>query len=88
MMPDHRLFVFSYVSGSNSSGKSISENRLLEILPDGSTSNSAPVPFKRPFTDFFTATVRAAPPPSKTPALIGTRQGSNATISYARIHID
>ncbi len=38
--PDNRLFVFFYVSGSNSAGKSVSENRLLEILPDGSIGTS------------------------------------------------
>jgi hypothetical protein len=86
--PDNRLFVFFYVSGSNSAGKSVSENRLLEILPDGSISNAVAVPLKRPFTDFFTATVRAGSPPSKTLELLGTRQGSNATISFARIRID
>ncbi len=86
--PDNRLFVFFYVSGSNSTGKSISENRLLEILPDGSASNAVPVPLKKPFADFFTATVRAGSPSSKTLELLGTRQGSNATISYARIRID
>ncbi len=51
-------------------------------------SNSVPVPLKKPFTDFFTATVRAGSPPSKTLELLGTRQGSNATISFARIRID
>jgi hypothetical protein len=86
--PDNRLFVFFYVSGSDSSGKSVSENRLLEILPDGSASKPVPVPLKKPFTDFFTATVRAGSLPSKTLELLGTRQGSNATISFARIRID
>jgi hypothetical protein len=85
---DNRLFVFFYVSGSNASGKGISENRLLEILPDGSVGSAVTVPLKKPFTDFFTATVRAGSPPSKTLELLGTRQGSNATISYARIRID
>ena len=51
-------------------------------------SNPVPVPLKKPFTDFFTATARAGSPPSKTLELFGTRQGSNATISYARIRID
>ncbi len=86
--PDNRLFVFFYVSGSDTTGKSISENRLLEILPDGSVSNSVRVPLKRPFTDFFTATIRAGSPPSKTLELLGTRQGSNTTISFARIRIE
>jgi hypothetical protein len=86
--PDHRLFVFFYVSGSDSTGKHVSENRLLEILPDGSASNSVPVPLKKPFTDFFTATPRAGSPASKTLELLGTCQGSNATISFARIRIE
>jgi len=86
--PDNRLFVFFYVSGSDATGKSISENRLLEILPDGSASNSVRVPLKKPFTDFFTATTRAGSPPSRTLELLGTRQGSNTTISFARIHIE
>ncbi len=86
--PDNRLFVFFYVSGSGSTGKHVSENRLLEILPDGSVTNSVPVPLQKPFTDFFTATVRAGSPPSKTLELLGTRQGSNVTISYARIRIE
>jgi hypothetical protein len=86
--PDNLLFVFFYVSGSDSSGKSISENRLLEILPDGSTGSPVSVPLKKPFTDFFTATVRAGSPPSKTLELLGTRQGSNTTISFARIRIE
>jgi hypothetical protein len=86
--PDNRLFVFFYVSGSDSTGKHVSENRLLEILPDGSASEAVRVPLQSPFTDFFTATVRAGSPPSKALELLGTRQGSNATISYARIRID
>jgi hypothetical protein len=86
--PDHRLFVFFYVSGSDSTGKHVSENRLLEILPNGSASDSVRVPLKQPFTDFFTATIRAGSPPSRTLELLGTRQGSNTTISFARIHIE
>jgi hypothetical protein len=86
--PDNRLFVFFYVSGSNATGKSISENRLLEILPDGSASHPVPVPLQKPFTDFFTATTRAGSPPSKTLELLGTTQGSRATIGFARIRID
>ncbi|OHB67803.1 MAG: hypothetical protein A2Y77_10495 [Planctomycetes bacterium RBG_13_62_9] len=85
---DNRLFVFFYVSGSDSAGRSISENRLLEILPDGSAGKPVPVPLKKPFTDFFTATPRAGSPASKTLELLGTRQGSSSTISFARIRID
>jgi len=86
--PDHRLFVFFYVSGSDAGGKSVSENRLLEIGPDASVGPAGRVPLQRPFTEFFTATVRAGSPPSRTLELLGTRQGSGNTISYARIRID
>ena len=86
--PDHRLFVFFYVSGSDAGGKSVSENRLLEIGPDASVGPAVRVPLQKPFTEFFTATGRAGSPPSRTLELLGTRQGSGNTISYARIRID
>ena len=86
--PENRLFVFLYVSGSDADGRRISENRLLEILPDGSPGEAVRVPLEKPFGDFMTATVRAGSPPSRKLDLVGTRQGSGATISYARIRID
>ncbi len=86
--PDNRLFVFFYVSGSDSNGRSVSENRVLEILRDGSVSDSVRVPLKKPFTDFMTATPRAGSPPSGTLELLGVRQGSGTTISFARIQIE
>jgi hypothetical protein len=86
--PDNRLFVFFYVSGSNTSGRSISENRLLEILPGGRISESVRVPLKHPFVDFMTSTVRAGSLPSKTPNLLGVRQGSATTISFARVSVN
>lgn len=85
--PDNRLFVFFYVSGSNISGRAISENRLLEILPGGRISESVRVPLKYPFMDFMTATVRAGSLPSKTLNLLGVRQGSATTISFARVSV-
>jgi len=86
--PDGRLFVFFYVSGADASGRSISENRVLEILPDGSAGKPVRVPLQKPFTNFFTATVRAGSPPSDTLELLGTRQGSGTTISFARIKVN
>jgi hypothetical protein len=86
--PDNRLFVLFYVSGSDSSGKSVSENRLTEILPDGSVSPPVRIALKKPFTDFFTATTRAGSPPAGTMELLGTQQGASNTISYTRIRID
>jgi hypothetical protein len=86
--PDNRLFVFFYVSGSDSNGRPVSEDRILEIRSDGSAGDSVRVPLEKPFTDFMTATPRAGSPPSKTLELLGTRQGSGTTISFARIKVE
>ena len=85
--PDGRLLVFYYVSGSDAEGKAVSENRLVEILPDGTAAEHVPVPLKQPLTGYFTATVRAGSPPSNTLDLLGTRVGASTTISYARIRL-
>ena len=86
--PDNRLFVFFYVSGTDSQGRSISENRLLEILPDADLGPAVRVPLKKPFTDFMTATPRAGSPKSRTIDLLGHQQNNGQTISYARIRLD
>ncbi|MBP7050285.1 MAG: hypothetical protein KBE65_04655 [Phycisphaerae bacterium] len=85
--PGNRLFVFFYVWGSDTDGKSLSENRLVEIQPDGSVGDAVRVPLEKPFTSFMTATVRAGAAPSQTLDLLGTRQGVSSTISYARIEV-
>lgn len=85
--PDNRLFVFFYVQGSDANGRSVSENRLLEIRDDHSVSGATRVPLTHPFTDFYTATTRAGSPPSRTLELLGIRQGSSSTVSYARVRI-
>jgi hypothetical protein len=85
--PENRLFVFYYVQGADASGRAVSENRILEILADGSATDATGVPLIKPFTEFYTATVRAGSPPSRTLELLGVRQGLAATISYARIKI-
>lgn len=85
--PDNRLFLIFYVRGSDAAGKRVSENRLLEILPGGATSPSVKVNFTRPFTSYFTATVRAGSPPSNTLDLLGHREGASQTISYGRIKL-
>lgn len=84
---DHRLFVFCYVGGSDSTGQPVSENRLLEIYADGTVGTPVPVPLEKPFTDFFTATVRAGSSPSPTLEVLGTQQGTGAAISFARIRV-
>jgi hypothetical protein len=85
--PDNRLFVIHFVRGVDAKGQRVSENRLLEILPDGRISAAEPIRFQRPFTSFFTATVRAGSPPSDRLELLGQREGLSQTISYARIRI-
>ncbi|MHC4354551.1 MAG: hypothetical protein ACYS0H_17745, partial [Planctomycetota bacterium] len=85
---DNRLFVFFYVNGTNASGQRISENRLLEILAGGAVGKSVRVPLTKPFTSFFTATIRAGTLPSNTLELLGTREGSGTTISFARVRLD
>jgi hypothetical protein len=85
--PENRLFVFCYVSGRNPAGKPLSENRLLEILPDGTSTQPLAVPLKHPLTAYFTATPRAGSPPSKTLDLLGHRAGTPMTISYARVRV-
>lgn len=85
--PQNRLFVFFYVSGRNSAGKSVSENRLLELLASGVSGEAVRVPMQHPLSDYFTATVRAGSPPSNTLDLLGQRVGASATISYARIRL-
>ena len=85
--PDGRFFVFCYVSGRDAAGKSVSENRLMELLPDGSSGPWVRVPFKQPFTEFFTATVRAGSPASPLLDVLGHRTGASNTMSYARIRL-
>jgi len=86
--PDKRLFVFFYVSGTDATGRAVSENRLLEIRPDGSVGKVVSVPLQRPFTSFFTATVRAGSSPSNALELLGTRHRSAGVISFARIKLN
>lgn len=84
---DNRLLVVYYVNGRASDGRSVSENRVMEILTDGRTSAAARIPLKRPFTNFFTATVRAGSPAGRTIELLGQQIGKSRTISYARIRL-
>jgi hypothetical protein len=85
--PDHRLFVIYYVRGGAAAGQRRSENRLLEVFPDGTHSDPIRVPLARPFSNFFTATVRAGSPPSNVAELFGHREGTSHSMSYARVRI-
>ena len=85
--PDGRIFVVYYVSGTDTAGKAVSENRLLELLKDGSPTGSVTVPLQRPMNSYFTATPRAGSPLSYTLDLLGTTVASPRKISYARVLI-
>jgi hypothetical protein len=85
--PDGRLFAFYYVSGSDASGKAASENRLMELRPDGSSGPAIRVPLAHPFGSYFTATPRAGSLPSTILDVFGVRVGSGNTMSYARIKL-
>ncbi len=85
--PDGRLFVLFYVSGSNAEGRRISENRLVELQPDGTPGPVITIPLKHPMTNFFTATVRAGSAPSDWIDLLGTRAGGGNTICYVRLRL-
>ena len=84
---DHRLFVVCYAAGTESDGRRVAENRILEILPDGSAGAPVRLPLVKPFTSFFTATVRAGSPPSRTLEMLGPRAGNGNTMSYARVRL-
>jgi len=84
--PENRLFVLYYVDGTDSGGKLISENRVLELYPDGSNGQPVLVPLKHPMNSFFTATVRAGVMPSNTIDLFGISD-DKLNLRYARILI-
>jgi hypothetical protein len=86
-MPDGRLLAFYYVHGTDAAGKAVSENRIMELRPDGASGPQIRVPFKQPFQDYFTATVRAGSPPSMSFDVLGHRVGGPNAVSYARIKL-
>jgi len=83
--PDHRLRVLCYLGGTDGAGRSVSENRLLDLTADGRVARDRKLALKPPFTSFFTATIRAGCLPSNTIDLLGQCAGAGRTIRYARI---
>lgn len=86
--PAGRLYVIYYVGGRDPSGRPVSENRLLDVQPDGSPSPAVRVPLEHPLNNFFTATPRAGSPLSTTLDLLGTPAAAPLTIRYARVAIE
>ena len=85
--PEGRVFAFYYLGGENAQGQPISENRVLEIHPDGSQSESVLVDLKQPFRKFYTATWRAGSPLSRVLDIYGTGAGKSEALRYARVRI-
>jgi hypothetical protein len=84
---DNRLFVVHLAAGTDVGGNRVFENRIVEVLPDGSYGPPVRIPFQKPLTNYFTTTVRAGSPASETLELLGTREGEPNTISYARVRL-
>jgi hypothetical protein len=84
--PDGRLFVFYYCSGADETGKGIAENRVVELLPDGTVGTPVRVPLQAPFTSFMTATERGGSPPSEVLEVLGQASGMPG-LTYARINL-
>ena len=85
--PDDRIFVVYRIFDIGKDGRRLMENRIVELLPDGTTGASVRIPFKQAFNSFFTTTVRAGSPPSWTLELLGQREGVPNTISYAKVRL-
>ena len=86
--PDNRLFVVYRIFDDGKDGRRTIENRIVEILLDGATGEPVRIPFKKPFTNFFTNTVRAGSPPSWTLEMLGECGRVPNTISYARVNLN
>jgi hypothetical protein len=85
--PEGRLFVVAYISGADANGNSLSENRLWEMRTDGQTEPPVRLAFQKPFTSFFTATVRAGSAPSDLLEFLGHQAGKPQIISYGRVRL-
>ena len=80
VMPDGRLLVVYYASGNG-----VSENRVLELLPDGTAGTPVALGLAHPFTQYFTATPRAGSAPSRTFDMLGQQAGTGTKMTYARV---
>jgi hypothetical protein len=85
--PENRLFVIFYVNGRNQAGRSISENRLMELLPDGGSGPLVRLPLKKAFVSYFTATNRGGSPLSEAIELLGVQESAPMAIAYARVRM-
>ena len=80
--PENRLFIFYYVHSENNEFR---ENRIVEVLADKGISVPVRVELRRPFSNFFTATVRGGSKPSDIIDVYGKDEKNE--MRYARIRI-
>jgi len=85
--PNGRTFIVYFVGGTDGSGRTLSENRVAELLPDGGLGPPVRVPLRYPMKGFFTATPRGGSAPSKVLDLLGARLDAPHTIGYARVRL-
>ena len=85
--PDGRTFICYYVHGSDATGRPLSENRLMQLHPDGTVGKPVRVPLTHAMDRFFTATPRGGSPPSTTLDMLGYRAGETKAICYARVRL-
>lgn len=62
-------------------------NSVMEILPDGSQGESAPLDLAKPLANFMTATVRGGSPPSDTLDVMG-QDPDGPAIRYVRVRLN
>jgi hypothetical protein len=85
--PENRLFVVYFIKGTDTSGEPVAENRLVEIKTGGIPGISVVLPLEKPFSSFFTATVRAGSKPSEVIDMLGICDDVKNTLSYAKIKL-
>ena len=89
--PYGRLWIICYVSGTERNGangteNTVSENRIVEIKNGAPTGNFLTIPLKKPFSLFFTASIRAGNEPSMILDLHGICPNHNQ-LRYAAIRL-
>jgi hypothetical protein len=85
--PDSRLMIVYFVKGTDTDGQPVAENRIVEMTPDGFPGKPVKLPLKQPFSNFFTASVRAGSTASYIIDLFGTPEGVNNAMHYAKIQL-
>jgi hypothetical protein len=84
--PDNRLFVVFYVESTGRRPQQM-ENRLLEILADGSATPTVRLPLTQALGIFVTANERSGSKPSRFLDLLGMSAYNATAVRYARVKL-